>query len=156
MNYRDPSPVISCITIVHCLISTLPFSLSAHKYPNISFILGLQNTNPPASHRSFKDYLSTIKSHVPRSSIYLLSPPLHDFHLLVFDSDSPQLMSCDPITILCTLFGFLSLSVSFLPPLHSTPPTRLSVHPRVYPLITDLPSSLQSSSVLHRSSGESD
>lgn len=147
---------ISCITIVHCLISTLPISLSAHKHSNISFTSGLQNTNPPASHRSFKVHISTIKSHVPRSSIYLLTPPLHDFHLLVFDSDSPQLMSCDPITTLCTLFGFLSLSVFFFFYPHSTPLTRLSVHPRVYPLITDLPSSLQSSSVPHRSSGESE
>ncbi len=148
------------------LISALPLCLPAHKLSNISFTSGLQNTNPPVSHRSFKDYLSTIKSHVPRSSIYLLSPPLHDFHLLVFDSDSPRLMSCDPIPTFGTLFGFthrlLSLSVSFTPTTHThmhtdnTPSTPLSVHPRVYPLITDLPSSLQSSSVPHRSSGESE
>ncbi|KAG7216974.1 hypothetical protein INR49_001628, partial [Caranx melampygus] len=56
-----------------------------------------------------------------------------------------------------TLFGSPTVSSPFpSPPPHPTPtpPTPLSVHPRVYPLITDLPSSLQSSSVPHRSSGE--
>lgn len=167
MDQRDQllNPAVISYTItVPCLISAVPISLSAPKRSNISLTSGLQNTNPSASHRSFKDYLSTIKSHVPGSSIYLLcSPPLHDFHLLVSDSDSPELVSCDPITMLCTLFGFphclLSLSFSFTPnPPHSTAPTPtlLSVHPRVYPLIADLPSSLQSSSVSHRSSGESE
>lgn len=97
----------SCSYFLHhsFTLSDLPISLSACKLSNISFTSGLQNTNPPASHGSFKDDLSTIKSHVPRSCIYLLPPPLHDFHLLVFDSDSPQLVSCDPLTTLCTLFG---------------------------------------------------
>lgn len=45
-----------------------------------------------------------------------------------------------PITTLLHLVWF--------PP--TPPPPLFSVHPRVYPLITDLPSSLQSSSVPHR------
>lgn len=110
---RPPSWILLFFSVTPVCPSAPPFSCSAHKLSNISFTPGLQNTNPPASHGSLRGYLSTIKSHVPRSSIYLLSPPLHDFHLLVFDSDLPRLRSCDPITTLCTLFG--SPNVSFLP-----------------------------------------
>lgn len=70
----------------------------------------------------------------------------------------PQLPSCDPATMLRHLVWFPPLSPLPFRCFHPTPtpPTPLSVHPRVYPLITDLPSSLQSSSVPHRSSGESE
>lgn len=70
----------------------------------------------------------------------------------------PQLPSCDPATMLRHLVWFPPLSPLPFRRFHPTPtpPTPLSVHPRVYPLITDLPSSLQSSSVPHRSSGESE
>lgn len=94
---------------------------SAHKLSNISFTPGLQNTNPAASQGSSgeQQQISTIKSHVSRSSIYLPSPPLHGFHLLGFLMRIyPRLRSCDPLTTLCTLFGYPQRSLSlffFLP-----------------------------------------
>lgn len=155
-NHPFPSCSYSCFIIVASLIPTLPISPSAHTLSNISFTSGLQNTNPSVSHRSFKNYLSTIKSHVPRSSIYPLLPPLHDFHVLVFWLGFTPAHVLWPYRHALHLVWFHPLFLLPFCLFHHHPPSPLLFHPRVYPLIADLPSSLQSSFVPHRSSEASE